>query len=85
MRADIHPKYVDAEIRCACGNVIKTRFGFHVIKVEEIKEASKRELKDVEQEIARILAEERATKAAAKAYAEKTLEKAKPLGRSERG
>ena len=25
MRADIHPKYADAEIRCACGNVIKTR------------------------------------------------------------
>ena len=25
MRTDIHPKYVDAEIRCACGNVIKTR------------------------------------------------------------
>ncbi len=25
MRADIHPKYVDAEIRCACGNVINTR------------------------------------------------------------
>jgi large subunit ribosomal protein L31 len=25
MRADIHPKYGDAEIRCACGNVIKTR------------------------------------------------------------
>ena len=25
MRVDIHPKYVDAEIRCACGNVIKTR------------------------------------------------------------
>jgi large subunit ribosomal protein L31 len=25
MRAEIHPKYVDAEIRCACGNVIKTR------------------------------------------------------------
>jgi large subunit ribosomal protein L31 len=25
MRADIHPKYVEAEIRCACGNVIKTR------------------------------------------------------------
>ena len=22
---EIHPKYVDAEIRCACGNVIKTR------------------------------------------------------------
>ena len=25
MKADLHPKYVDAEIRCACGNVIKTR------------------------------------------------------------
>jgi large subunit ribosomal protein L31 len=25
MRENIHPKYVDAEIRCACGNVIKTR------------------------------------------------------------
>lgn len=25
MKADIHPKYVASEIRCACGNVIKTR------------------------------------------------------------
>jgi len=25
MKADIHPKYQDAEIRCACGNVIKTK------------------------------------------------------------
>ena len=25
MKADIHPKYEEAEIRCACGNVIKTR------------------------------------------------------------
>ena len=25
MKADIHPKYVYAEIRCACGNVIQTR------------------------------------------------------------
>jgi large subunit ribosomal protein L31 len=25
MKAEIHPKYEDAEIRCACGNVIKTR------------------------------------------------------------
>jgi large subunit ribosomal protein L31 len=24
MRENIHPKYVEAEIRCACGNVIKT-------------------------------------------------------------
>ena len=25
MKADIHPNYREAEIRCACGNVIKTR------------------------------------------------------------
>jgi len=25
MRADIHPEYVETEIRCACGNVIKTK------------------------------------------------------------
>ncbi|MBI3413878.1 MAG: 50S ribosomal protein L31 [Verrucomicrobia bacterium] len=25
MKADIHPKYLDAELRCACGNVIHTR------------------------------------------------------------
>lgn len=25
MKADIHPKYQESEIRCACGNVIKTR------------------------------------------------------------
>lgn len=25
MKADLHPKYMEAEIRCACGNVIKTR------------------------------------------------------------
>ena len=25
MKAEVHPKYQDAEIRCACGNVIKTR------------------------------------------------------------
>jgi large subunit ribosomal protein L31 len=25
MKANVHPKYVESEIRCACGNVIKTR------------------------------------------------------------
>ena len=25
MKAEIHPKYQEAEMRCACGNVIKTR------------------------------------------------------------
>ncbi len=33
MKADTHPKYVDAEIRCACGNVIKTRSTKPVILV----------------------------------------------------
>ena len=33
MREDIHPKYVDAEIRCACGNVIKTRSTRSVILI----------------------------------------------------
>ena len=25
MKVDLHPKYQEAEIRCACGNIIKTR------------------------------------------------------------
>lgn len=25
MKADLHPKYMESEIRCACSNVIKTR------------------------------------------------------------
>lgn len=25
MKADLHPKYIESEIRCACGNIIKTR------------------------------------------------------------
>jgi large subunit ribosomal protein L31 len=25
MKENLHPKYVESEIRCACGNVIKTR------------------------------------------------------------
>ncbi len=33
MKADIHPKYQDAEIRCACGTVIKTRSTKPVILV----------------------------------------------------
>jgi len=33
MKADIHPKYQDAEIRCACGNVFKTRSTKPVILV----------------------------------------------------
>jgi len=25
MKKDIHPNYVEAEVSCACGNVVKTR------------------------------------------------------------
>ena len=25
MKSGIHPEYIDADIRCACGNVIKTK------------------------------------------------------------
>ena len=25
MKKDIHPDYVEAEVSCACGNVVKTR------------------------------------------------------------
>jgi len=25
MKENLHPKYIESEIRCACGNVIKTR------------------------------------------------------------
>jgi len=33
MKADIHPKYQAAEIRCACGNVVQTRSTKPVILV----------------------------------------------------
>ena len=34
MKAKIHPKYVEATIKCACGNVIKTRSTVKDIAVE---------------------------------------------------
>lgn len=34
MKQGIHPKYVDATIKCACGNEIKTRATKPEIKVE---------------------------------------------------
>ncbi|MBQ8966435.1 50S ribosomal protein L31 [Ruminococcus sp.] len=34
MRKDIHPKYVETTITCACGNVINTRSTKENIKVE---------------------------------------------------
>ncbi len=34
MKSDIHPKYVDCEITCLCGNVIRTRSTLPKIQVE---------------------------------------------------
>jgi large subunit ribosomal protein L31 len=34
MKKDIHPKYVDCEITCLCGNVIRTRSTLPKIQVE---------------------------------------------------
>lgn len=34
MKKDIHPKYVDTTVTCACGNVIETRSTAKDIKVE---------------------------------------------------
>jgi large subunit ribosomal protein L31 len=34
MKKDIHPRYVDASVRCACGNTMTTRSTLHDIKVE---------------------------------------------------
>lgn len=34
MKTDIHPKYIPAKIKCACGNVIETRSSAGDISVE---------------------------------------------------
>ncbi len=34
MKKGIHPKYIDATIQCACGNIIKTKATKELIKVE---------------------------------------------------
>lgn len=34
MKANIHPKYVETEIKCACGNVVKTRCTVPNMRVE---------------------------------------------------
>ena len=31
MKAEIHPKYQESEVRCACGNIFKTRSTRNVI------------------------------------------------------
>jgi len=53
--------------------VVESKFGFHVIKVDEIQEATKKELGTVEDEIAQQLLTERQQKAEAKKLAEAAL------------
>lgn len=57
--------------------IIETPFGFHLIKVEDIKDPLNRKLEDVESEIAAILIEKNEQKELAKNYALKTLKQLK--------
>jgi len=34
MKTDIHPKYVDCQVRCGCGNTFETRASVPELKVE---------------------------------------------------
>lgn len=56
---------------------VETQFGYHLIKVEEKKPAEKKELKDVENEIATNLIKQQKAKQLAQAAAEKALADAK--------
>lgn len=59
------------------GGIIRSRFGFHIIKVEEVQEARTRKLEDVQDEVARLVLEERGLKELAKAEAQRILDAAK--------
>lgn len=59
------------------GNIIRSAFGFHIIKVEEVKEKVTRSLDEVKTEVARLVLEDRLLKEAAKAAAEDVLKAAK--------
>lgn len=57
--------------------IVETRFGFHIIKVEDVIEAKVRELDEVRLEIAEKLMKERAQAEQAKALAARALEQLK--------
>lgn len=54
-------------------DVVESKFGYHVIKVDEIQEATKKELSEVENEIGKQLAKEAAQKVEAKKLVDEAL------------
>jgi peptidyl-prolyl cis-trans isomerase D len=58
-------------------SIVKTPFGFHIVKVSEIKEPIRKKLEDVQDEIAQELAKETAASSLAKAKAEELARLAK--------
>ena len=61
----------------AHSGIVKTNFGFHVIKVNKVEAPVQKKLEDVKDEIAKALAEEAKASLMAKAEAEKILRAAK--------
>ncbi|RMG18129.1 MAG: hypothetical protein D6729_07505 [Deltaproteobacteria bacterium] len=75
-------------------DVVETRFGYHIIKVEEVQEATKKSLDEVKEEVAKNLlideiarekAREKAEEILAEARAGKTLEEIAPPPPTEEG
>lgn len=58
-------------------DVVETKFGYHIIRVDEVREAEQKTLDQVEREVARLILADDLAKERAKAEAEALLEQAK--------